>query len=75
MAQKKKTSFALLVDKRGFFDDGEWGIRTLETVVAVYTISNRAPSASSDNSPFVCQNYFQNTLIIYHTLWKKASVF
>lgn len=25
-------------------------IRTLETVIAVYTISNRAPSASSDTS-------------------------
>ncbi len=30
---------------------GEQGIRTLETVLAVYTISNRAPSTSSDNSP------------------------
>ncbi len=27
-------------------------IRTLETVVAVYTISNRAPSASSDTSAY-----------------------
>ena len=30
---------------------GEQGIRTLEQVIARYTISNRAPSASSDNSP------------------------
>ena len=33
------------------FYGGEQGIRTLETVLAVYTISNRAPSTSSDNSP------------------------
>ena len=33
------------------FLGGEQGIRTLETVLAVYTISNRAPSTSSDNSP------------------------
>ena len=33
------------------FSGGEQGIRTLETVLAVYTISNRAPSTSSDNSP------------------------
>ncbi len=32
---------------------GEQGIRTLETAVTVYTISNRAPSASSDSSPFM----------------------
>ena len=32
---------------------GEQGIRTLEQVIARYTISNRAPSASSDNSPNV----------------------
>ena len=32
---------------------GEQGIRTLETVLAVYTISNRAPSTSSDNSPYL----------------------
>ncbi len=30
---------------------GEQGIRTLEAVLAAYTISNRAPSTSSDNSP------------------------
>ena len=34
----------------GFFG-GEQGIRTLEAVLATYTISNRAPSTSSDNSP------------------------
>ena len=32
---------------------GEQGIRTLEAVLATYTISNRAPSTSSDNSPYV----------------------
>ena len=32
---------------------GETGIRTPDTVVAVYTISNRAPSTSSDISPKV----------------------
>ena len=37
----------------GIIFGGEQGIRTLETVLAVYTISNRAPSTSSDNSP--CQ--------------------
>lgn len=36
-----------------FFYGGEQGIRTLEQVIARYTISNRAPSASSDNSPNV----------------------
>ena len=30
---------------------GEQGIRTLEQALTCYTISNRAPSASSDNSP------------------------
>ena len=30
---------------------GEIGIRTLETALTVYTISNRAPSAISDISP------------------------
>ncbi len=33
------------------FFGGEQGIRTLEAVLATYTISNRAPSTSSDNSP------------------------
>ncbi len=37
------------------FHGGEQGIRTLEQVIARYTISNRAPSTSSDNSPYVCQ--------------------
>ena len=36
-----------------FIFGGEQGIRTLEQVIARYTISNRAPSASSDNSPNV----------------------
>ncbi len=30
---------------------GEMGIRTPETALTVYTISNRAPSANSDTSP------------------------
>lgn len=30
---------------------GEEGIRTLETVIAVYSISNAAPSTSSATSP------------------------
>ena len=37
--------------KGAFIFGGEQGIRTLETALTVYTISNRAPSASSDNSP------------------------
>ena len=47
---QEKTSFAV-VDKRRFFYGGEQGIRTLETALTVYTISSRAPSTSSDNSP------------------------
>ena len=35
----------------GFLSGGEQGIRTLEAALTAYTISNRAPSASSDNSP------------------------
>ena len=38
-----------------FFFGGEQGIRTLEAVLATYTISNRAPSASSDNSPYLIE--------------------
>ena len=34
-----------------FHFGGEQGIRTLEQALTCYTISNRAPSASSDNSP------------------------
>ena len=53
----------------GFFYGGEQGIRTLETALTVYTISNRAPSASSDNSPYgqmwcisvECENYYIRT--------------
>ena len=33
------------------FFGGEQGIRTLEQALTCYTISSRAPSASSDNSP------------------------
>ena len=35
-----------------FFLGADEEIRTLETVFAVYTISNRAPSASSDTSAY-----------------------
>ena len=41
------------------FLGGEQGIRTLETVLAVYTISNRAPSTSSDNSPCYLRYYIR----------------
>ena len=41
-----------------FHFGGEKGIRTPDTVIAVYTISNRAPSASSDISPFVAADYY-----------------
>ena len=50
---------------------GEQGIRTLEQVIARYTISNRAPSASSDNSPYLQSN----ACILYMTYLKKSSVF
>ena len=36
----------------------EKGIRTLGTVLAVHTISNRAPSASSDISAFDNDRYY-----------------
>ena len=58
------------------FHGGEQGIRTLEQVIARYTISNRAPSASSDNSP-----YLFNYVIIHKgglkikTLHKNISYF
>jgi hypothetical protein len=34
-----------------FWNGGERGIRTLETALTAYTISNRAPSTNSDISP------------------------
>ena len=37
--------------EQGILFGGEQGIRTLETALTVYTISSRAPSTSSDNSP------------------------
>ena len=49
-------------DDELFIFGGEQGIRTLEQVIARYTISNRAPSASSDNSP--------NKLPAYYNLLK-----
>ena len=52
---EKKTPF-VRGQKVFSFLGGEQGIRTLETVLAVYTISNRAPSTSSDNSPSVQMN-------------------
>ena len=51
-----------------FHFGGEKGIRTPDTVIAVYTISNRAPSASSDISPFVAADY-------YITYGEKTQVF
>ena len=41
----------LFVSKDTFYYGGEMGIRTPETALTVYTISNRAPSANSDTSP------------------------
>ena len=38
---------------RTVYFGGEQGIRTLEYSLKHYTISNRAPSASSDNSPYL----------------------
>ena len=55
-SKKKKAAQAT------FLFGGEQGIRTLEQVIARYTISNRAPSASSDNSP--------NKLPAYYNLLK-----
>ena len=49
---------------------GEQGIRTLETVLAVYTISNRAPSTSSDNSPYLC-----NCLAIIQNISQKIKCY
>ena len=49
--KKKAPNFAQSHAIRGFFG-GEQGIRTLEHPFRCYTISNRAPLASSDNSPY-----------------------
>lgn len=58
LANKKRKSHTLRYSF--FIFGGEQGIRTLEQVIARYTISNRAPSASSDNSPycFVIIHYY-----------------
>src|SRR5690554_6840160 len=40
---------------------GERGIRTLETPVEAYTISNRAPSTNSDSSPMAPPVGFEPT--------------
>ena len=48
---KQKRKRAACCDS--FLFGGEQGIRTLEQVIACYAISNRAPSASSDNSPYL----------------------
>ena len=45
---KKSTRF-----KQVLLFGGEQGIRTLEAVLATYTSSSRAPSTSSDNSPYM----------------------
>lgn len=57
-AVKKKNCGAQIAHRRC---GGEQGIRTLEAVLATYTISNRAPSTSSDNSPYA---FSQATLYI-----------
>ena len=49
--EKKEVTFGK--QKLLLFFGGEQGIRTLEQGLARYTISNRAPSTDSDNSPFV----------------------
>ena len=53
--RNNKKSTVILVESRWTYG-GEMGIRTPDTVVAVYTISNRAPSTSSDISPFIRSN-------------------
>ena len=52
------------------FLGGEQGIRTLEQVIACYTISNRAPSASSDNSPYL-QPVYYNQLFMKNQVYFK----
>lgn len=47
---KNRSRKPLCIKAFGF--GGEQGIRTLEAVFAAYTISSRAPSTNSDNSPF-----------------------
>ena len=47
---KNRSRKPLCIKAFGF--GGEQGIRTLEQALTCYTISNRAPSASSDNSPY-----------------------
>lgn len=42
----------IFFQRLAFLFGGEQGIRTLEAVFAAYTISSRAPSTNSDNSPF-----------------------
>ncbi len=48
---REKNKRQLSFESYRLFFGGEMGIRTPDTVVAVYTISNRAPSTSSDISP------------------------
>ena len=54
------------------FSGGEQGIRTLETVLAVYTISNRAPSTSSDNSPYGQMNALLSARFIIRESHRKS---
>ena len=49
--KKESPEFRAITRHSGLFG-GEQGIRTLEHPFRCYTISNRAPSASSDNSPY-----------------------
>ena len=47
----RKKHVAASIERNYVHHGGEQGIRTLEATLIAYTISNRAPSASSDNSP------------------------
>ena len=69
--KKEALNFAQSRAIRGFFG-GEQGIRTLEHPFRCYTISNRAPSASSDISPF-CQ--LQQLSIIHKSLSVHKDIF
>ena len=51
-----------------FQNQGEEGIRTLETVIAVYSISNAAPSTSSATSPsdfYIISAYIINVKLFF----------
>ena len=60
LQQKKETTPYGIVS----FSGGEQGIRTLEQGLARYTISNRAPSTNSDNSPYIHLNAYILYIIV-----------